>query len=92
MKKQIRELIRKAILDYKPQAIRELRSQSQMERKDLGITTIRDRIIQQCFKPQVLEPICEAKFHPQLTDLGDRKRKSCDMQGCQSLINNAKLH
>lgn len=31
--------------------------------RPLGIPTIEDRIIQQCIK-QVLEPICEAKFHP----------------------------
>lgn len=30
--------------------------------RPLGIPTIEDRIIQQCIK-QVLEPICEAKFH-----------------------------
>lgn len=31
--------------------------------RPLGIPTIEDRLIQQCIK-QVLEPICEAKFHP----------------------------
>ena len=31
--------------------------------RPLGIPCIEDRIIQQCIK-QVLEPICEAKFHP----------------------------
>lgn len=30
--------------------------------RPLGIPTIMDRLIQQCFL-QVLEPICEAKFH-----------------------------
>ncbi len=30
--------------------------------RPLGIPTIEDRIIQQCIK-QILEPICEAKFH-----------------------------
>ena len=34
-----------------------------MERKDhLGLPRIEDRLIQQCIL-QVLEPICEAKFH-----------------------------
>ena len=32
--------------------------------RPLGIPCIEDRLIQQCIK-QVLEPICEAKFHPQ---------------------------
>lgn len=32
--------------------------------RPLGIPCIEDRIIQQCIK-QILEPICEAKFHPQ---------------------------
>lgn len=31
--------------------------------RPLGIPCIEDRIIQQCIK-QILEPICEAKFHP----------------------------
>lgn len=31
--------------------------------RPLGIPTMEDRLIQQCIK-QVLEPICEAKFHP----------------------------
>lgn len=32
------------------------------KKRPLGIPTMRDRIIQQMFK-QVLEPICEARFH-----------------------------
>ena len=31
--------------------------------RPLGIPTFEDRLIQQCIK-QILEPICEAKFHP----------------------------
>ena len=33
--------------------------------RPIGIPTMEDRMIQQCIK-QVLEPICEAKFHNHL--------------------------
>lgn len=49
---------------YKPQTIRRKWIPKPDGRKrPLGIPNIEDRIIQQCIK-QVLEPICEAKFHP----------------------------
>ncbi len=50
---------------YEPQSVRRTeipKSSDPTKKRPLGIPTILDRLIQQCVL-QVLEPICEAKFH-----------------------------
>lgn len=55
--------VRKRLENFNPHSIRRKEiPKANGGIRPLGIPTIEDRIIQQCIK-QVLEPICEAKFH-----------------------------
>lgn len=58
------EFIQRRFKNFKSQEIRRVMipKNNTGKLRPLGIPTISDRIVQQCIK-QVLEPICEAKFH-----------------------------
>lgn len=59
------ERIQNKLANYMPKSVRRVeipKHKGSVETRPLGIPCIEDRIIQQCIK-QVLEPICEAKFH-----------------------------
>ena len=58
-------LVQKKLGWYEPQSVLRVeipKSSDPTKKRPLGIPTILDRLIQQCVL-QVLEPICEAKFH-----------------------------
>lgn len=58
-------LVQRKLSWYEPQSVLRVeipKSSDPTKKRPLGIPTILDRLIQQCVL-QVLEPICEAKFH-----------------------------
>jgi len=79
--------------NYNPKSVRrvEIPKEGSDKKRSLGIPCIDDRIIQQCIK-QILEPICEAKFHKH--SYGFRPNWSTDHAIARSmiLINRAQLH
>ena len=57
------EYVRFRLNNFRPHTIRRTEIDKENgDKRPLGIPTIEDRLIQQCIK-QVMEPICEAKFH-----------------------------
>lgn len=59
--------------------------------RPIGIPTIEDRLIQQCIK-QVLEPICEAKFHKHSYGFRPNRSTQHAVARATSLINRNGLH
>lgn len=91
--KEIICLVRDRLVDFVPQSVRRVMipKPGSVEKRPLGIPTFEDRIIQQCFK-QILEPITEAKFHPDSYGFRPLRNASHAIFRFQNLVNRAQLH
>lgn len=86
------EIIQRKLAWYKPKPVRRKEiAKPNGGIRPLGIPTIIDRLVQQCIL-QVLEPICEAKFHERSNGFRPNRSAENALAQCYKMIQQMNLH
>lgn len=90
--KKFVERIQNKLSNYSPKSVKRVEiPKPNGKKRPLGIPCIEDRIIQQCIK-QILEPICEARFHKHSYGFRPNRSTNHAIGRSMFLMNKNKLH